>query len=77
MKYLFGDVLICKDVPCAAKLAYNDRIRKRCVTIAGDVVEPSGVLSGGSAPKEGSFLVKLKDFQAKQVTKLFFFITIF
>lgn len=67
MEYVFGDVLICTDIKIATKLAFNENVRRKCVTLAGDVVDPSGVLSGGALPKDGSLLMKLKDFQNKDV----------
>lgn len=67
MKYVFGDVLVCRDINIATKLAFDDKVRRKCVTLEGDVVDPAGVLSGGAAPKEGSLLGKLKDFQNKHV----------
>lgn len=67
MEYVFGEVLVCSDLDCATQLAFHERIRKKCVTLGGDVVDPSGTLSGGSAPKDGSLLQKLIDFRNKDV----------
>lgn len=67
MAYVFGGVLICKDIKVAKTLAFDPNVRRKCVTLGGDVVDPSGVLSGGAAARGGSLLQKLKDFQSKNV----------
>lgn len=77
MAYVFGDVLICKDITCAKTLAFDPNIRRKCVTLAGDVVDPSGVLSGGAIAKDGSLLSRLKDFQIKNVIHVKILISIY
>lgn len=66
MNFYFGNVLICKDMNVAKKLAYDNKIMRKCVTLEGDVCDPHGVVSGGSAPKSGSLLVKLNDIKPVQ-----------
>ncbi|CAH1965906.1 unnamed protein product [Acanthoscelides obtectus] len=61
MEYVFGNVFICKDLDTAKKVTFHDRIRKRCVTLGGDVTDPGGTLSGGATPKGGSVLMQLDD----------------
>lgn len=56
MEYVFGNVLICKDINMAKTLAFHPRIKKRCVTLEGDVIDPAGVFEGGSMPKEEPML---------------------
>ena len=48
MKFVFGDVFICEDNETAKKVAYDPRVRMRCVTLDGDVYNPSGILTGGN-----------------------------
>ena len=48
MKFWFGDVFICEDNETAKKVAYDPRVRMRCVTLDGDVYSPNGVLTGGN-----------------------------
>lgn len=67
MEFLFGNVLICKDIHVANRLAFDNRIRKKCVTLEGDVVDPAGTLSGGAPPKDGSILTLLSDIQRCEV----------
>lgn len=61
MKNVFGWVLICKDLDAAKKVTYHPRIMCRCVTLDGDVVDPSGTLSGGAAPKGGVVLQEVAE----------------
>lgn len=42
MEYAFGGVLICKDLDMANRLAFHERIQKKCVTLEGVVVDPNG-----------------------------------
>jgi structural maintenance of chromosome 2 len=46
-------------------VAFDPRVRMRCVTLEGDVYSPSGTLSGGSNNEEGkaddSILKRVKD----------------
>lgn len=51
MEWVFGDSFICTNLSICQKVAFHPKIQKRCVTLDGDVVDPRGVLSGGSAVK--------------------------
>ena len=46
MAYVFGRSFICKDSDIAKKVTFDKNIRTRCVTLDGDVFEPSGTLTG-------------------------------
>ncbi|CAG9864049.1 unnamed protein product [Phyllotreta striolata] len=59
MEYIFGNAFVCKDISVAKRIAFNDDIRKLCVTLDGDVVNPAGTLSGGAPKAGGSDLLKL------------------
>ncbi|KAL8159215.1 hypothetical protein V2J09_000752 [Rumex salicifolius] len=57
MVYVFGSTFVCKTREAAVKVcpplvAFNqDRgidVREPCVTLEGDVFQPSGLLTGGS-----------------------------
>lgn len=61
MEYVLGNVLICKDFATARKVAFDERVKKRCVTLEGDAVDPAGVFEGGAAPAEGSVLAGLEE----------------
>lgn len=71
MQHVFGGTLICDgtmlstdslctvDKDAASQLAFDKKILTRTVTVEGDVYEPSGTMTGGSAPRAGSILAKL------------------
>lgn len=67
MEYVFGNVLICKDLDVAKKVAFHNRIRKRCVTLDGDVVDPAGTLSGGAAQKGEPILSQIAKILEEEV----------
>ncbi|KZC13859.1 PREDICTED: structural maintenance of chromosomes protein 2 [Dufourea novaeangliae] len=66
MTWIFGQIFVCKDIETAKKIAFHDNIRKKCVTLEGDVVDPAGTLSGGAPSKSGSVLLKLEELKAIQ-----------
>ena len=66
MQWIFGNVFICKDMNIAKQVAYHSNIMKKCITLQGDVFDPSGVLSGGAAAKAGSILLKLDELKEAQ-----------
>jgi len=52
--YLFGEVWIVSDLPKAIDLWSRDSIWKILVTLDGEVLQPSGVVTGGSKEQIGS-----------------------
>ena len=66
MSWIFGQIFICKDMDTARKVAFHDKIMKKCVTLDGDVFDPAGTLSGGSKSKGGSILLKLEELKVIQ-----------
>lgn len=60
MEYAFGNVLICKDFNTAKRIAFHEQIKKKCVTLEGDVVNPAGVFEGGALPKDEPMLKSLQ-----------------
>lgn len=48
------------------QIAYDRDIRTRAVTLDGDVFEPAGTLTGGSAASGGSVLVRVEKLKAAQ-----------
>uniref|UniRef100_A0A6P7FG53 Structural maintenance of chromosomes protein n=2 Tax=Diabrotica virgifera virgifera TaxID=50390 RepID=A0A6P7FG53_DIAVI len=66
MEFVFGNVFICTDLSIAKEIAFHDKIRKKCVTLDGDVADPSGILSGGAPVKGGSLFLQLWDAQKKE-----------
>jgi structural maintenance of chromosome 2 len=63
MAYVFGDTLICDDADSAKLVTFSAQVGgARSVTLDGDVYDPSGTLSGGSAPSGGgNVLVKVQE----------------
>lgn len=69
MEFIFGDVFICKDINIAKKITFNDRIRKRCITLDGDSTDPYGTLSGGAKQKGDSILKLIGEMKVFEVRK--------
>ncbi|OXG15252.1 nuclear condensin complex protein [Cryptococcus neoformans Tu401-1] len=67
MAYVFGRTFICADKRTAEAITFNKSIAVKSVTVEGDVYDPSGTLSGGSAPNSGGVLVKVQEL--KQIEK--------
>ncbi|XP_011261694.2 structural maintenance of chromosomes protein 2 [Camponotus floridanus] len=66
MNWIFGQIFICKDMETAQKIAFHERIMKKCVTLEGDLFDPAGTLSGGAPAKSGSILLKLEELKEIQ-----------
>jgi structural maintenance of chromosome 2 len=60
MEYVFGSTFICDDPATAKSVTFNPSVRMKSVTVDGDVYDPSGTLSGGSAPQSSGVLVTLQ-----------------
>ena len=67
MEYVFGSTLICEDSETAKRVTFDPAVRMKSVTLEGDVYDPSGTLSGGSAPHSSGVLVTLQ--KLNQITK--------
>ena len=64
MAYVFGDTLVCDDAASAKLVTFSKEVGGvRSVTLDGDVYDPSGTLSGGSAPNSSGVLVKVQELQ--------------
>lgn len=61
MEFIFGQVFICKDLDIAKKVTFHDKIRRKCVTLDGDVTDPSGTLSGGARQKSAPVLLQIRE----------------
>lgn len=79
MEFVFGSTLICADAETAKRVTFDPNVRMKSVTVEGDVYDPSGTLSGGSAPNSNGVLVTLQqlnelnrqiDSETGQLTKL-------
>src|SRR5271170_3134864 len=60
MEYVFGSTFICADADTAKLVTFNPAVRMRCVTVEGDVYDPSGTLSGGSSPSSSGILIQIQ-----------------
>lgn len=67
MEYVFGSTFVCADPETAKKVTFDPAVRMKSVTLDGDVYDPSGTLSGGSAPQSSGVLVTLQ--QLHEITK--------
>ncbi len=76
VRYLLGDVMIIEDLPRAMEIWTANGHKATLVTLDGDVLEPQGVLTGGSLEGSGTHLLhnkreirelanKLKDLEAE------------
>lgn len=61
MAYVFGDTMICDDADSAKIVTFNKSIGVKSVTLDGDIYDPSGTLSGGSAPSGSGILVRVQE----------------
>lgn len=60
MDYVFGTTLVCEDAETAKRVTFDPAVRMKSVTLEGDVYDPAGTLSGGSAPQSSGVLVTLQ-----------------
>lgn len=61
MKFVFGSSLVCDTPETAKQVTFHPNVRVRSVTKDGDVYDPAGTITGGSAPKGGNLLMKLQE----------------
>lgn len=69
MESIFGNVFITKDLNISKQVCFHDGIKKKCVTLDGDVVDPAGTLSGGSMQRNASVLLLLEEVKKKEVSR--------
>ncbi|KAJ4470193.1 condensin complex subunit SMC2 [Lentinula aciculospora] len=61
VSHVFGGTFICDDVESAQRVTFDKSIGQRSVTLEGDIYDPSGTLSGGSAPSSSGILNKVQE----------------
>lgn len=66
MAYVFGGTLICDDAESAKLVTFSREVGVESVTLDGDVYDPSGTLSGGSAPSGSGLLIKVQEIQEEE-----------
>ena len=47
MEYVFGNSFVCNDMDSANKVTFDERVKKKSVTLDGDSFDPAGTLTGG------------------------------
>ena len=60
MEYVFGSTFVCADAETAKLVTFDPAVRMRCVTVDGDVYDPSGTMSGGSSPTSSGILIQMQ-----------------
>uniref|UniRef100_H2YJF4 Structural maintenance of chromosomes protein 2 n=1 Tax=Ciona savignyi TaxID=51511 RepID=H2YJF4_CIOSA len=66
LEYVFGGALVCDTMENANKVAFNPNVKTRTVTLAGELFDPSGTLTGGARPKVTPVLAELKEIKSVQ-----------
>ena len=61
MGFVFGGTFVCDDAQTAKLITFSREIGCKSVTLDGDVYDPSGTLSGGSAPNSSGTLIKVQE----------------
>lgn len=61
MSFVFGGTFICEDAQTAKMITFSADVGVKSVTLDGDVYDPSGTLSGGSAPNGSGILIKVQE----------------
>ena len=64
MEFVFGNTLIAADASTAERVTFDPSVRLKSATLEGDVYDPSGTLSGGSAAQGNGVLLTLQKFNA-------------
>lgn len=64
MEYVFGDTILAPNVDKAMKITYS-HLKKRTVTLDGDVIMPGGDMSGGAVAKNECLLMVLHRLKSK------------
>jgi structural maintenance of chromosome 2 len=60
LNYVFGRAFVCTDSNVAKKVAFDKNVLLNCVTVEGDLLNPTGLLTGGSRGTGQSVLKKLR-----------------
>ena len=73
LEYVFGSTILCRNKETAALLAYDKSagFNMKCITMDGDVYDPSGTLTGGSSTKSGLSADGLLELKSKHDQRKF------
>ena len=74
MKFVFGPYMVCDTPETAKQITFHPNVRVKTVTKdvslrferccmgqEGDLYDPAGTITGGSAPRGGNLLMKLQE----------------
>eukprot|EP01038_Epipyxis_sp_PR26KG_P009047 gene9047-12200_t len=61
IEHVFGTTIICNTSEIAKNITFDQTIKARTVTLDGDILEPSGTLTGGSNSQFGVLLSQIED----------------
>lgn len=64
---IFGAFVVCSSLAIAEKIAYTPEIRLKAVTVDGEVAEPHGVMTGGSATAVRDLFAELRAYQKRRL----------
>ncbi|KAK0935891.1 Structural maintenance of chromosomes protein 2 [Friedmanniomyces endolithicus] len=64
MEFVFGNTLVAADAATANKVTFDPAVRLKCITLEGDIYDPSGTMSGGSAAQGSGVLLTLQKLNA-------------
>ncbi|KAK9506498.1 hypothetical protein O3M35_008426 [Rhynocoris fuscipes] len=68
MSWAFGQALVCTSTEAAIQLSTHHEVKRKAVTLDGDIFEPFGVSSGGAVDQSKPVLLAYIDFRkAEQV----------
>jgi len=64
MMHVFGSWLICSSKEIASRIVFhnNPNLRCRCVNLEGDILDPSGLLTGGYVDHDNLILKRYETF---------------
>lgn len=60
-EFVFSGALIVSNAEIAEAIAYNPKLQIRCITLDGDVYDPSGTLDGGYRDASSSILLRSQE----------------
>jgi len=64
---VFGKAFVCRDTATARAVAFDNNVLTNCVTVEGDLLNPGGLLTGGSRNGGVSVLAKLHALQQAEL----------
>ena len=59
MEFVFGSAFVCNSMDDAKRVAYDERIKKKSVTLEGDSFDPAGTLTGGKTGERQKIFLEM------------------